>query len=100
MLLKRSRTFSVSKYPIVKQITQIWSNDGWCYIPELKQRRQFLDTEHGFLLDIENYDGIIPFPLYVESLEYRTSERVPQSWVETGEWGSELYEMLPSSHST
>lgn len=100
MYIRRSQIFSVSEYPNVKQITRVWANDGWCYIPELKQRQQFFDTEKGVFLNIENYDGIIPFPLYSESLSYRTSQGPLQSWVETGQWGSELYQMIYTIHNT
>ena len=99
MLIRRSQTFSASDYPIIQSITRVWANDGWCYIPEFKKRQQFFDTADGILLKSENYDGIIPLPLYSERLVYQTSPERPQSWVESGEWGGEVYEMLPPIHS-
>lgn len=99
MLVRRSPISSASDYTDALSITRVWANDGWCYIPELKKRQQFFDTEEGTLLKSESYDGIIPLPLYSECVLYATFPKEPRSWVEMGNGWAELYEMLSPSHS-
>lgn len=81
-------------------ITRIWAHDGWCYIPELKQRQKFftVDDPEQFRLEIEEWTGIIPRPLHSEELKYSRISESPLVWQEEGTWGGELYEQsIPST---
>ena len=42
----------------------IWSNDGWCYIPQLKVREKFQEKDYIQ----EDWDGVIAMPEYVETM--------------------------------
>ena len=76
------------------QITRIWANDGWCYIPELQLRQKFLvvDTPSEFELLSEPWQGIIPKPEHWEQLNYYPKSQFPLVWEEMGPWGREKYE--------
>lgn len=44
----------------------IWSNDGWCYIPQLSIRCKFTETS----TIQEDWTGVIAMPEYVEHSTY------------------------------
>lgn len=46
------------------QLTLIWGNDGWCYIPQLKVREKF--QEKNYIQ--EDWEGVIAIPEYVEKM--------------------------------
>ncbi len=46
------------------ELTIIWSNDGWCYIPQLKVREKFQEKDYIQ----EDWDGVIAIPEYVETM--------------------------------
>ena len=46
------------------ELTIIWSNDGWCYIPQLKIREKFQEKDYIQ----EDWDGVIAMPEYVETM--------------------------------
>jgi hypothetical protein len=80
-------------------ITRIWAHDGWCYIPELKQRQKFFITDDPqvFRMEIESWTGIIPMSEHSEELKYCQISQTPLVWQEEAPWGSELYEeSIPS----
>ena len=94
MIIKKSQEFFPSK-PIHEpiQITRIWAQDGWCYIPELKQRQRFfLNEETTLKLETETWTGVLPLAESVESLSYLLFSQKPLVWAEKSSWGVELYE--------
>lgn len=46
------------------ELTIIWGNDGWCYIPQLKVREKFQEKDYIQ----EDWDGVIAMPEYVETM--------------------------------
>ena len=58
--------------------TFLWGNDGWCYIPELKIRQKFTETEYIF----ENWDGVTAMPLNIEKLVWQLYSESPRIWRE------------------
>lgn len=74
-----------------KKLKYIWCNDGWCYIPEIKQRHKHLLRESQIELQQEPWEGVIPLPLHVEEVTRVTYCQAPQVWKEQiGEF-CELY---------
>jgi hypothetical protein len=90
LLLRTPGASSTSKS---KQITRVWGNDGWCYIPELRVRQRFSATTDSQTLEFtsETWDGVIPIPQYQEQVTYSLLSAKPLSWQEQGTWGSERY---------
>jgi len=91
MKVKRSQV-SVSK--LTNTITRIWAQDGWCYIPELKERQRFFVNENLFEMDFEVWNGVIPLPEHRETLSYSLERQKPRVWREQGEGWAELYEQV------
>jgi len=58
--------------------TFLWGNDGWCYIPELKMRQKFTQTEYEY----EKWEGVIAMPLNVEKLSWKLYSKSPRIWSE------------------
>lgn len=86
--LKQS-LYLLTKSNEIRNIYRLWADDGWCYIPQLKKRERFTET-HFFS---ENWDGIIPIPLYSEQvLQYVYS---PLVWREF----DDLYEVTNSNQT-
>jgi hypothetical protein len=77
----------------VKEVTYIWSSDGWCYIPEVKMRQRFLTTNdsESLILIEESWEGVIPLPQNLEKVtRYLLSEQ-PRCWMEENQYFSEIY---------
>lgn len=99
LLLRTAGASSTSKS---KQITRIWGNDGWCYIPELRLRQRFSATEMPGVLEFtsETWSGVIPMPEFQEQVTYSLLSAKPLRWQEEGSWGCERYEeTTPRKHS-
>lgn len=75
-----------------KDVTLIWSTDGWCYIPQLKTRQKFTET-HFFH---EDWDGIIGMPAHTEQITWILYSKEPRVWREQGEQHDELYHTKPN----
>ena len=92
MLLLRTPVAS-STYNSV-DITRVWGNDGWCYIPELRVRQRFSASLHPHLLAFksEPWSGAMPLAVHQEQVRYSLMARSPLIWQEQGIWGSERYE--------
>lgn len=58
---------SESKSPEQYEVTHIWANDGWCYIPEKNVRRRFIETQ----IIQQNWNGVIAMPEYVEKATWK-----------------------------
>jgi len=76
-------------------ITRVWAQDGWCYIPQLLKREKF--TEEEFFE--ESWDGVIPIPVYSETLIRTIYSMSPRIWREKGEEFDEIFEETTSTHS-
>jgi len=64
-----------------KQITLIWANDGWCYIPQLKIRQRFTDK----LYYQEDWTGVIAMPENIETTDWVLYSKEPRIWQEQGD---------------
>ena len=104
MLVKR-----IKKYPNnllckeTKNVTYVWSSDGWLYIPELRIRRKYRETPMEDVFDViqEQWSGVIFLGEYTEKVFLRIYSDSPQVWEETSDSFSELYgELTPSSNTS
>jgi hypothetical protein len=73
-----------------RDVTLIWARDGWCYIPQLKLRQRF--TETNFYL--ESWNGVIGLPCSVEQIQLAVYSKEPRIWEETGADHHEAYKAL------
>jgi hypothetical protein len=64
-----------------KNVTMIWAEDGWCYIPELHLRQKFNETHYYR----EDWSGIIAMPEYIEKVTWALYSKEPRVWREDGE---------------
>ena len=71
------RALSNDKIIQQKNITRIWGNDGWCYIPELRIRQKF-----NTLYVYEKRDGVFAMPEYVDKVEWKLLSHNPRTWAE------------------
>lgn len=67
-------TRSESQSPDESEVTHIWANDGWCYIPEKGVRRRFTETQ----TIQQNWNGVIAMPEYVEKAIWKEDEPCEQ----------------------
>ena len=76
--------------PIEKhQLTIIWGNDGWRYIPFLNIREKFTATKYYR----EHWDGVVALPTHIENdVIWTLYSQKPLMWRETGKWKDEIYE--------
>lgn len=74
-----------------KEVTLIWGNDGWCYIPDLKMRQRYTESQYFF----EFWDGVIAMPEHIEQVEWILYSESPRLWKEA----SELFEQKPSNQT-
>lgn len=51
-------------------LTMIWGNDGWCYIPQRNIRRKF--TEDASIQ--EAWTGVIAMPEHIETISVESYE--------------------------
>lgn len=90
---------TVDSYPLtletpleISNVTYLWCNDGWCYIPEMKLRKKyFMACNLQLNIVEESWDGIIQVPEYSEQVEISVYSQSPRIWKETIENLSELY---------
>jgi hypothetical protein len=76
-------------------VTRIWANDGWCYIPEMKERQRFFHIKDGYIeFESQQWTGVIPTALSSELVTYFLYSNSPLSWAEQGKWGYEAYEQI------
>ena len=69
-----------------KDVTVLWCDDGWSYIPELKIRRRFSEVEGAadHIVDYleHGWEGLVPGKvLYDEKIKY-TSYAGKKAWME------------------
>jgi hypothetical protein len=70
------------------QVTTVWGNDGWCYIPALRMRQKYKENKYFH----EKWDGVIAMPEYTENITWRLYSRSPLVWRETGNGFDYVYE--------
>jgi hypothetical protein len=73
-----------------RDVTLIWARDGWCYIPQIKLRQKF--TETNFYL--ESWNGVIGLPCSVEQVQLVVYSKEPRIWEEVGTYHREAYKVL------
>ena len=61
-----------------KNVTFIWANDGWCYIPQLNLRQKFTNTHYYH----EDWNGVIALPEYIEQVTWTLHSKEPRVWQE------------------
>lgn len=82
---KTKQLTSISTNPIEsKNVTLIWANDGWCYIPQLKTRQRFTETHYIS----EDWTGVIAMPEYIEEVTWVLHSKEPRIWQENEEFYS------------
>jgi hypothetical protein len=76
-----------------KELTYLWCNDGWCYIPEIKARRKYFTIEDNLHIQIieEKWSELIPVCEYLEKVEVSIYSHSPQIWKEQIENFCDLY---------
>lgn len=80
-----------------KELTYLWCNDGWCYIPDLQIRQKFILTDSLIELQQEPWQGVIPLPLQTEAVTRVVYCQSPMVWMETSQGVSEIFsEIVPT----
>lgn len=76
-----------------KTITNIWANDGWCYVPELQVRRKFQMTYEDNVFEIteERWGGVTPLSEYSEAVLWSLYSESPRIWSEEAPGFCEIY---------
>lgn len=83
--MEYARLTLISTKPIEsKNVTLIWSNDGWCYIPQLKLRQRFTETHYTS----EEWVGVIAMPEHIEQITWALHSKEPRIWQENDEFYS------------
>jgi hypothetical protein len=83
--MKTKQLTSILTNPIEsKNVTLIWANDGWCYIPQLKTRQRFTETHYIS----EDWTGVIAMPEYIEEVTWVLHSKEPRIWQENEEFYS------------
>ncbi len=72
-----------------KNVTLIWANDGWCYIPQLKLRQRFTETHYT----CEEWVGVIAMPHHIEQVTWALHSKEPRVWQEN----EEIYSLKASN---
>lgn len=77
--------------PIEKhEVTIIWGNDGWRYIPFLNIRDKFTYTKYY----LEHWEGVVAMPEYIENnVTWTLYSHQPRMWRESGKLRDEIYEV-------
>ena len=94
MLVKRTTNYPNNlEYKEKKVVTYIWASDGWTYIPELKIRRRYLETNEKDIFEIieQNWVGVIFLGEYLEKVSLQVYSEYPRIWSEEGSSVCELY---------
>jgi hypothetical protein len=77
----------------MNEVTFLWANDGWCYVPELKQRRKYILSKDGNIeMLIQLWHYVIPKVENVEQVTQMVLERNPLVWKEQVGDSCEIYE--------
>ena len=70
------------------EVTLLWGNDGWCYIPELSVRQKFTETTYFS----EKWTGILPLPLHIEEVLWTIYSESPLVWGQKSQQLEEIFE--------
>lgn len=105
------KKMNVESYPLsldnpkaVMNITYLWCNDGWCYVPELKQRRKYvLENLNVIDVAIEPYTGVIPLFQNSEkvclTVFHWKGEQIAKVWSEKTDFSCDLFVEIDSTQS-
>lgn len=76
--------------PIEKhEVTIVWGNDGWRYIPFLNIRDKFTETTYYR----QKWEGVIAHPSHIEyDVTWTLYSQKPLMWRESGKLRDEIYE--------
>jgi hypothetical protein len=76
-----------------REVTVLWTDSEWSYIPELKIRRSFKipDTSKAIQYTEQSWDGIIPGKVMREERVLYTIYNHRKMWMEVTNQYSELY---------
>ncbi len=72
---------SHSPFKTTREITVVWGNDGWRYVPQLKFRDKFTEK----LYTREEWDGVLALPESIEVVNWGVHLKEPLTWSEGGE---------------
>jgi len=82
MVMDYVRSQILPKTPLKnRDVTLIWCNDGWCYIPALGIRQRFTEKQYFF----QPWDGIIGMPQYLEDVKWCLFSEQPRIWSENND---------------
>ena len=102
------KKMSPESYPLsldnpkqIIDVTYMWCNDGWCYVPHLKQRRKYTLEEHGIIdVSIESYDGVMPMFQHSEEVQLTVFQwkegQIAKVWSEKTDFSCDLFVELDS----
>ena len=77
----------------MNEVTFLWANDGWCYIPEIKQRRKYLLSNEGAVeILMQLWPYAIPKIEHTEHVTQKVLQEKPLILQEQVGDSSELYE--------
>ena len=82
----------------VKNVTILWCDDGWSYIPELNLRRQYYAIKKSMKLRQELWEGTIPLPLHSEQVQL--SQYSEMVWREVSEDHDDLFSVSTTNQNT
>ena len=77
-----------------RELTLLWCEDGWCYVPERKVRCAYectLTPVSKILYIEEPWEGTIAYPMYTERVTWTLYSVSPLIWRERSEEFDELY---------
>lgn len=92
-----SYPFTLDSPKQVLDVTYLWANDGWCYVPEMKQRRKYILEDAGVIdVQIEDYYGVMPMSLHEEAVvltvySQRKEEKTAKVWSEKTDFSCDLF---------
>ena len=105
MLIQRmdpeSYPFDLTNPIKTEDVTYLWCNDGWCYIPELNIRQKFIVMKDSNFLTLieEPWEGVLPVPLNLEKVARSLFSEATRVWLEKSSYFSELYVEQPAIQS-
>jgi hypothetical protein len=71
------------------ELTIIWGDDGWRYIPFLKLRDRFTQGKYY----MQRWEGVLAMPRHIENdVTWTLYSHQPRMWRETTKWKDEIYE--------
>jgi hypothetical protein len=98
--IQKSSQYALMTPKEMNEVTFLWANDGWCYIPELKQRRKYVLNNDGIVeVLVQVWAYAIPLPQHVEKVTQSVLQETPRVLQEQTEHSCELYEEVPETQT-